>query len=85
MLFQIHVDNAAAANQPPLVKAGDQLNFGPYKVGAFHIIHRNAVDPTTGQKVNVDASILEIINTDTGAKTLLPFRRQVKLTLGITT
>lgn len=79
MFFQIHVDELAPADQPPLVKSGDRLKFGPYQIGAFHEAQNPVVPPLGGRPVPVNLSTLEIINLTTGAKIALPFRRLMKL------
>jgi hypothetical protein len=77
MVFQIHVDELADADQPHLVKSGERLKFGPYQVGAFREVLPPVVNP--GGNLGPNLSTLEIINVNTGAKILLPFRQKVKL------
>ncbi len=58
MFFQLHVDELAPTDQPPLVKSGARLNFGPYQVGAFHEVAPPIVNPG-GNRGMVNLSTLQ--------------------------
>jgi hypothetical protein len=86
MVFQVIAGNAdPQAQAAPLYPTGARVNFGPYRVGAFHQAVLSAVDSVTRQKVMVDVSTLELINVNTGKKIELTLRRPVKLDASLNT
>jgi hypothetical protein len=73
-LFQLRLSDEPSYNQPPLKKTGDALGFGGYVVGPFQEAHQNVMDPNTHTMVSKDVSTLELDQTETGNKVVVPFR-----------
>jgi len=76
-LFQLHLSDEPSYSQPQLKKTGDPLGFGGYVIGTFHEAHQNIMDPNTHTMVDQDVSTLELDQTETGEKVIVPFRKEI--------
>jgi len=75
-LFKIYLNGIPLSEQPGLKKAGEDLGFDGYVIGAFHL---NIVDeeaPATHIIAPIDESTLDLDNPTTGQKVTLTFRQE---------
>lgn len=76
-VFQLRLKDVPSYKQPPLKKTGDDLGLEGYKVGDFHQIFNDVVDPNTHLSVHTDQSTLELDKPDIGLKIVIPFRSEI--------
>jgi hypothetical protein len=76
-VFQIHLNDVASSNQPPLLKTGDKLGFEGYIIGPFNQVFKDEKDPGTGLTSQVDESTLELDKPEIDLKVLVPFRKEI--------
>jgi hypothetical protein len=76
-LFQLHLNDVDSDKQPAMLKTGDDLGFEGYKVGAFHELHEDKLDPNTHLKIPTDESTLELDKPDINLKVIVPFRTEI--------
>jgi hypothetical protein len=76
-VFQLYLKDVISGNQPPMKKSGEDLGVEGYKVGAFHQIFKDELDPGTGLTSKVDESTLELDKPGIGFKVILPLRKEI--------
>jgi hypothetical protein len=76
-VFQLHLNDVDSDKQPPLKKVGDELGFEGYKIGAFHQIFKDELDPGTNTTVRTDESTLDLIKPVIGLTVPVPFRKEI--------
>jgi hypothetical protein len=80
LAVQIHISDAAAADQPGLPKTGDHFNLGPlgaYTVGAIHHTEIPVVNPGSAP-ILPDTTTVDIVDAS-GHKTTLKFRTATEI------
>jgi hypothetical protein len=76
-LFQLHLNDVDSDKQPAMLKSGDDLGFEGYKVGAFHEVFKQEMDPATKTEFTKDESTLELDKPDIDLKVIVPFRTEI--------
>jgi hypothetical protein len=76
-VFQLYLKDVESWKQPPMKKSGEELGLEDYKVGAFHQIFKDELDPGTGLTSKVDESTLELDKPGIGFKVVLPLRKEI--------
>jgi hypothetical protein len=76
-VFQLHLNDVASYNQPPLLKSGDKLGFEGYLIGEFHQVFKTETDPGTHLPIVTDESTLELDKPEIDLKIIVPFRKEI--------